>query len=146
MLETEVWKWSNECNSSFATCLCISESHLPWVFSGKLSVMSSCYFLFWPLCTWIDPVTRLGNVTDYHGSSYQPWNIDDYIYITIHSLTIFKWKMRNLRLNLIYLSFFVQYISNLDRTDQRFARLDAVLFNCYIVQMHLFSNSDVMSI
>ena len=30
--------------------------------------------------------------------------------ITIHSLTIFKWKMRNLRLNFIYLSFFVQYI------------------------------------
>ena len=34
-----------------------------------------------------------------------------WLYITIHSLTIFKWKMRNLRLNLIYLSFFVQYIS-----------------------------------
>ena len=33
------------------------------------------------------------------------------LYITIHSLTIFKWKTRNLRLNLIYLSFFVQYIS-----------------------------------
>ena len=33
-----------------------------------------------------------------------------WLYITIHSLTIFKWKMRNLRLNLIYLSFFVQYI------------------------------------
>ena len=31
------------------------------------------------------------------------------LYITINSLTIFKWKMRNLRLNLIYLSFFVQY-------------------------------------
>ena len=29
--------------------------------------------------------------------------------ITIHSLTMFKWQMRNLRLNLIYLSFFVQY-------------------------------------
>ena len=34
-----------------------------------------------------------------------------WLYITINSLTIFKWKMRNLRLNLIYLSFFVQYIS-----------------------------------
>ena len=33
-----------------------------------------------------------------------------WLYITIHSLTIFKWKRRNLRLNLIYLSFFVQYI------------------------------------
>ena len=33
-----------------------------------------------------------------------------WLYITIHSFTIFKWKMRNLRLNLIYLSFFVQYI------------------------------------
>ena len=32
-----------------------------------------------------------------------------WLYITIHSLTIFKWKTRNLRLNLIYLSFFVQY-------------------------------------
>ena len=32
-----------------------------------------------------------------------------WLYITIHSLTIFKWKMRNLRLHLIYLSFFVQY-------------------------------------
>ena len=34
-----------------------------------------------------------------------------WLYITINSLTLFKWKMRNLRLNLIYLSFFVQYIS-----------------------------------
>ena len=34
-----------------------------------------------------------------------------WLYITIHSLTMFKWKIRNLRLNLIYLSFFVQYIS-----------------------------------
>ena len=33
-----------------------------------------------------------------------------WLYINIHSLTIFKWKMRNLRLNLIYLSFFVQYM------------------------------------
>ena len=33
-----------------------------------------------------------------------------WLYITIHFLTIFKRKMRNLRLNLIYLSFFVQYI------------------------------------
>ena len=29
-----------------------------------------------------------------------------WLYITIHSLTIFKWKTCNLRLNLIYLSFF----------------------------------------
>ena len=34
-----------------------------------------------------------------------------WLYITIHSLTIFKWKTRNLRLNLIYLSFFVQYMN-----------------------------------
>ena len=33
-----------------------------------------------------------------------------WLYITINSLTIFKWKMRNLRLDLIYLSFFVQYM------------------------------------
>ena len=33
-----------------------------------------------------------------------------WLYVIIHSLTIFKWKMRYLRLNLIYLSFFVQYI------------------------------------
>ena len=33
-----------------------------------------------------------------------------WLYISIHSLTIFKWKTRNLRLNLIYLSFFAQYI------------------------------------
>ena len=39
-------------------------------------------------------------------SSIKHW----WLYITIHSLTIFKWKMRTLRLNLIYLSFFVQYI------------------------------------
>ena len=32
-----------------------------------------------------------------------------WLYITTNSLTIFKWKMRNLRLNLIYFSFFVQY-------------------------------------
>ena len=36
-------------------------------------------------------------------SSMKHW----WLYLTIHSLTIFKWKMRNLRL---YLSFFVQYI------------------------------------
>ena len=30
-----------------------------------------------------------------------------WFHITIHSLTIFKWKMCNLRLNLIYLSFFL---------------------------------------
>ena len=29
-----------------------------------------------------------------------------WLYITINSLAIFKWKMRNVRLNLIYLSFF----------------------------------------
>ena len=34
-----------------------------------------------------------------------------WFYISIHSFTIFEWNMRNLRLNLIYLSFFVQYIS-----------------------------------
>ena len=34
-----------------------------------------------------------------------------WLYITIHSLTVFKSKMHNLRLNLIYLSFFVQYIN-----------------------------------
>ena len=34
-----------------------------------------------------------------------------WLYITIHSLTTIKWKTRNLRLNLIYLSFFVQYIT-----------------------------------
>ena len=32
-----------------------------------------------------------------------------WLYITIHFLTIFRWKKRNLILNLIYLSFFVQY-------------------------------------
>ena len=30
--------------------------------------------------------------------------------IAIHSLTLFKWKVCNLRLNLIFISFFVQYI------------------------------------
>ena len=59
--------------------LCISDSRLPWELSGKLSAMSCCYFLIWPMCTWIDPVTRLGNSTDHHGGSYQPWNIDDFI-------------------------------------------------------------------
>ena len=33
-----------------------------------------------------------------------------WLYKTIHSLTIFKWKMRNSRLDLRYLSFFVQYM------------------------------------
>ena len=47
--------------------------------SGKLSAMFCCYFLFWPLRTWIDPITRLGNFTDHPGCSYQPWNIYDYI-------------------------------------------------------------------
>ena len=41
-------------------------------------------------------------------SSMKHW----WLYLTIHSLTIFKLKMCNLRLNLIYLSFFVQYISS----------------------------------
>ena len=34
-----------------------------------------------------------------------------WLYISINFLTIFQWKMRNSRLNLIYLSYFVQYIS-----------------------------------
>ena len=33
-----------------------------------------------------------------------------WFYITINFLTIFKWKTRNSRLNLIYLSFFVQFM------------------------------------
>ena len=38
-----------------------------------------------------------------------------WLYINIHSFTIFLWKMRNLRLNLMYLSLFVQYrCENLD--------------------------------
>ena len=59
-------KCENECNSSSSTFLCISESHLPCAFSGKLRTMSCCYLLFWPLFTWIDPVTRLGNFTEHH--------------------------------------------------------------------------------
>ena len=49
------------------------------------------------------------------GKCYRsPWQLIStmkhwWVYITIHSLTIIKWKMRNLRLNLINLSFFVQY-------------------------------------
>ena len=39
-----------------------------------------------------------------------------WLYITIHSLTIFKWKICDLRLNLIYLSFFVQFILSVNYT------------------------------
>ena len=56
-------------------------------------------------------------------STMNPW----WLYITIHFLTIFKWKMRNLRLNLIYLSFFVHYTSS-------------CLFVCLVVLFFSFSH------
>ena len=60
-------------------------------------------FLFWPLCTWIDPVTRLGNVTDPHGSSYQPCNIDDNISLYIPCLYLNeKYSAESLHITLCY--------------------------------------------
>ena len=109
MLEAEVWNCQNEYISSSSTVLCFSDSHLPWVFCGKLRVMSCCYFLFWPLYTWLDPVTRLGNLTEHLGMSYTPWNMYDYIYLYIPWLYLNE-KCLISRLNLIYLSFFVQYM------------------------------------
>ena len=52
-----------------------------FIFSGhfQIKIWSCCYFLFWPLCTWIDPVTRLGNLTEHCSTSYEPWCIFDYI-------------------------------------------------------------------
>ena len=41
-----------------------------------------------------------------------------WLYITIHSMTIFKWKMCNLRLNFIYLSFLCSiYMSKKSKFD-----------------------------
>ena len=53
-----------------------------------------------------------------------------WLYITLRSLTIFKWKMRNLRLNLIYLSFFVQYTTIPHQKLKE--RLTSIIRNAFI--------------
>ena len=76
--------------------------------SGKLCPISNCYFLFLPLCTWVDSVTRLGNLTEHHGMSYKPWNIYDYLYYTFLDSIQMKKCVFKTKFNIPF--FFVQYI------------------------------------
>ena len=71
------------------------------IFLEHPSAISCCYVLFWPLCTWID---KLCDWECYRSqrkltSTMKHW----WLYMTLLSLTIFEWKIRNLKLNWIYL-------------------------------------------
>ena len=111
ILETEVWK----CKNGMSFIVHHLFVHLRISFSLSFQRKTKHYvflllFVLTPVHTnW--PIYASGKC--YRSprqfiSTMKHW----WLYISIHLLTIFKWKMCNLRLNLIYLSFFVQYIYN----------------------------------
>ena len=69
-----------------------------------------------------------------------------WFYITIHFLTIFKWEMRNLRLNLKYLYFFVQYLTKTLEVPIAFSIPIHVLSDQHIIHNCKFTQRSKSSI